>query len=138
MTLYEFTLICLKENGKDFNDIVWIGCKDFQITKENFITTSRKIEPDKPYFISTLPEDLIIVGDDFWLSRPVLYNEDLKSLSDIWIFNQMPIMPKIQKQIKTLSSSELSSEEKNYYYEKFKPNYWKVKLNHLVTKNKDI
>ncbi len=134
MTLYEFTLICLKENKKDFNDIVWIGCRDFQITKENFITASKNIEPDKPYFISTLPEDLIIAGDNFWLSRPVLYNEDLKSLNDIWIFNQMPIMPKIQKQIKTLSSSELSYEEKKYYYEKFKPDYWKVKLNHLVLK----
>lgn len=128
MTLYDYTLECLKNNGKDFDDIVWIGCESFCITKENFIALSKKTHPDNLYAVSSLPEDLVLVGDDFWLSRPVLYNENFSSLNDIWIFNKKPTMPQQTRTVKVISTQELSYDEKRFHSE----HYCQVKLKHFL------
>lgn len=130
MTLLYYTLQCLEENGKTLADVQWIGNNNFCIEISDFITHSQNLELDdckvNGVSLETLPTDLYIVGNDFWLARPVMYNEDLRYLSDIWIFNTKPEMPKAIKKIRTLSAKQLPKNEK---WEGFK-----VTLENLVEK----
>ena len=36
MTVYSYLITILKNYNKSIDDIQWIGCKDFQIVKDNF------------------------------------------------------------------------------------------------------
>lgn len=115
MTLLDLTIKCLELNGKTMNDIKWIGNKNFRIEINDFIKFSKKLNLEICRFdsvdLDTLPTDLVVVGDDFWLARPILYTEDCQYLSDVWIFNTMPEMPDTIKKIKTLSAKYLSENE---------------------------
>jgi len=112
MTLYDYTKICLQENGKTFDDIIWIGNKKFQIEIEDFIRLSQQLEMDpvplvNRIYLKSIPEDILIVGEDFWLERPVYYDAMFENLTDLWIFNTMPKRPVFYRKIKTLSAEYL-------------------------------
>ena len=59
MNFYEITLAFLDQYAKTFDDIDWIGSKDFTISKENFRETSERINvpAQQP---TTLPSQLQI------------------------------------------------------------------------------
>ena len=121
MTLLYYTVQCLEENGKTLKDIIWIGNQDFRIDINEFINYSMQLEMDsvplKSYKrLKSIPIDIVIVGKDFWLSRPIFYDESFSELTDLWIFNTMPEMPDTIKKIRTLSAKYLP---KNVEWEKF-------------------
>ena len=112
MTLFYYTVQCLEENGKTLKDIIWIGNQDFRIDINEFINYSMQLEMDsvplKSYIrLKSIPIDIVIVGKDFWLSRPVFYDESFSELTDLWIFNKKPLMPQFVKSIRHLSAAYL-------------------------------
>lgn len=116
MTLFYYTVQCLEENGKTLEDIIWIGNKDFRIDINEFIKYSMLLEmnnvPLKSYIrLKSIPIDIVIVGKDFWLSRPIFYDESFSELTDLWIFNKKPSMPQFVKSIRHLSADYLPKTE---------------------------
>ena len=92
MSLYEETLEALKENNKTFKDVLWIGGEDFEISKENFIELAKISEYDNGYGYQMVAEDLVVVGNDWWLERGEYDG------SEWWDFKTMPSRPNnIQK-----------------------------------------
>jgi hypothetical protein len=81
--LWEETIKELKDNGKNFDDVVAICGRKFQISKEDFIRHSNTIY-DSGYGASEVAEDLLIVGNDFWLERHEYDG------SEWWEFKQKP------------------------------------------------
>lgn len=84
--LLEETKIILAENGKTINDIVWIGCKDFEIPIASFLVLSDE-EYDNGYGGNEVPLDLIIVGKDWWLERGEYDG------AEWWEFKTLPKQP---------------------------------------------
>ncbi len=104
MNLYDCTLLMLHKHNKSFDDIIWIGCNEFCISKEDFIHHSKEINFDSLSLeLDYIPHDIVIVGENFWLSRPIHYYEDFKSIDDLWLYNEYPEQPKIIRKISTLS-----------------------------------
>lgn len=106
-TLYDVTLDCLKENGKSFNDVRWIGCKDFSIDINDFIKYSKNINSRTKDVLSVIPRDLVIVGDDFWLER-IEFFEDLlmDTIYDCWKYKEKPKKPKENRTIYSLNIND--------------------------------
>lgn len=55
--------------GKSFDDVKYIQGSDFGITKENFEQVAKKSEYYSGFGSAKVAEDLVIVGDDWWLER---------------------------------------------------------------------
>jgi len=70
MNLLKETLNYLEYKGKSPNTIRWVGSYDgeYQITWEEF-TAIADIEYDAGYGGQEIANDLVIVGDDWWLDR---------------------------------------------------------------------
>lgn len=90
----------LKKNGKTLDDIVWIGCQDFYITKENFFELANAEYWARAYYTQTAI-DLLIVGDDWWIKREC-DSED----REWFVFNKYPVKPYKCKKIRTLACDE--------------------------------
>ncbi|AQP41493.1 prophage Pi3 protein [Streptococcus gallolyticus] len=67
--LWEETLRKLATYEKTFKDVKYIQGLDFAITKENFEQVAKKTTYDSGYGKSEVAEDLVIVGDGWWLER---------------------------------------------------------------------
>ena len=67
-TFWEETIDALKDIGKTFDDVEWIGGDDFEISKENFERISNFIYDDG-YGEQEVAEDIKLVGKDFMLIR---------------------------------------------------------------------
>ena len=76
----------LKEHGKTFEDVTWIGCDKFQITKNDFIKCANQ-EYDDGYGAQEVATDLLVVGSDFWLERHEYDG------SEWWEYKELPKMP---------------------------------------------
>ena len=68
MNLYKETMNCLAEHGKTFDDVVAICGNEFRIKKDDFIKLSN-VEYDSGFGAPEVAEDLVVVGDGFWLER---------------------------------------------------------------------
>ncbi len=90
----------LEENGKSINDIVWVGCKDFEIPLASFLTLSDE-EYDSGYGGNEVPIDLVIVGNDWWLERGEYDG------AEWWEFKTLPKRPDVMKVPNTIFGSEL-------------------------------
>lgn len=67
--LWEETLRELATYGKTFKDVKYIQGSDFAITKENFEQVAKKSEYYSGFGTAKVAEDLVIVGDVWWLER---------------------------------------------------------------------
>ncbi len=67
--LWEETIELLKENGKTFDDVLFIQGIDFKITKENFESVAKKTDYDSGFGAQRVATDLVLVGDDWWIER---------------------------------------------------------------------
>ena len=65
---WEETIDALKDNGKTFDDVEWIGGNEFEISKENFKRISNFIYDDG-YGSQEVAEDIKLVGKDFIMIR---------------------------------------------------------------------
>lgn len=82
----------LKQNGKKLSDIVWVGCREFQIPMNEFIKCADQ-EYDAGFGSLYVAEDLLIVGSDFWLERHEYDG------SEWWEYKELPQMPQEVKHI---------------------------------------
>lgn len=58
----------LEMHGKTLNDIRWVGCYDYEIPLEQFMSLADKVY-DNGFGGQKVAADLIVVGDDWWLER---------------------------------------------------------------------
>lgn len=86
--LYEETVETLKRNGKKQEDIKWAGCKTFKIPLGKFWEIAKNTNYDSGYGGVVVAVELVLVGDDFWLSRGEYDG------SEWWNFNKKPEEPK--------------------------------------------
>ena len=68
MNLLQETKEKLKDNGKSFLDIEWVGCNEFRISMEDFMRLA-DVEYDEGFGRQWVAKDLIMVGEDFALIR---------------------------------------------------------------------
>ena len=66
--LLKETLEVLKENGKTPEDVEWVGCKEFWFTWKDFEEVAN-VEYYNSYGAAEVAEDLIVVGNNWWLER---------------------------------------------------------------------
>ena len=83
--LWEETLKILDENGKTFDDVLFIQGNDFQITKGNFEEVAKKSDYYSGYGAQHIAKDLVLVGEDWWIER----NE--YDGMEWWDFKSIPI-----------------------------------------------
>lgn len=98
--LKEETINVLKENGKTPDDVRWCGSEDFGWFSFDQLL---KIAPDyydSGYGGQEIAEDLIIVGEDWWLERKVYGG------SEWWEYKTTPQKPKNQSTPKTIRNGE--------------------------------
>ncbi|AKG74396.1 hypothetical protein [Salinicoccus halodurans] len=68
MNLKEETIEVLKENNKNISDIKWIGNKRFTIPHDEDLSIL-DVDYDDGFGSARIAEDLMLVGDGFWLER---------------------------------------------------------------------
>lgn len=67
--LWEETIGELAVHDKNFDDVMYIQGSDFGITKKNFEQVAKKTEYNSDFGSAKVAEDLILVGDNWWLER---------------------------------------------------------------------
>ncbi len=92
----------LKENNKKIEDIKWIGCKNFYVDTEDFIKLSDTFY-DADYGSPKVAEDLLIVGDNWWLERHEYDG------AEWWEYKSIPIKPQREEKIKALTIEQADS-----------------------------
>ena len=68
MNLYKEIIQCLEENGKTKSDVIWAGCEEFRIPLDVFWKIA-DVEYDECFCLVEVANDLLVVGEDFWLER---------------------------------------------------------------------
>lgn len=71
MNLLRETNVELRKHGKIPNDVIWVGRRSTNAVCSwgEFEKQSRFIEYDNGYGSPEVPEDLVVVGVDWWLER---------------------------------------------------------------------
>lgn len=71
MNLLRETVDCLHRNGKSVRDVKWVGRRSISAicSWDEFAEQARYIDYDNGYGSPEVPEDLAVVGDDWWLER---------------------------------------------------------------------
>lgn len=100
MNLLKETRNVLKKNKKTWEDVEWIGCREFSIAKDSF-TKLADVEYDSGYGSPEVATDLLIVGKDFYMDRREYDG------SEWWEFNVIP-EKKDEKTVFGLTSESLS------------------------------
>lgn len=59
--LWEETIKFLEENGKTFEDVLFIQGEDFKVTKENFEIVAKKTNYDDGFGAQHVATDLVLV-----------------------------------------------------------------------------
>lgn len=92
MNLLRETINSLQENGKALSDVKWVGRRSTNAVCrwEEFEEQSRYLEYDNGYGCALVPEDLVVVGDDWWLERSEYDGAEwweYKTLPKKWVGN---------------------------------------------------
>lgn len=90
MNLYKETIEVLTENGKTFDDVVAICGKEFQITKDDFLKYS-DVEYEEGDLYVEVAEDLMVVGNDFWLERREYDGNEWWEFKTMPKYKEMPL-----------------------------------------------
>lgn len=84
--LLEETKAILERNGKTLKDIRWVGNQYFLIDLANMEKTF-DVDYDSGFGMTEIAEDLLVVGDDWWLERHEYDG------SEWWEFKTLPKKP---------------------------------------------
>lgn len=97
--LLKETEAVLKEHGKSFDDVVWIGCEEYQISVVSFMSLADQ-EYEDGYGAPQVATNLVVVGNGFWLER-----EEYDG-SEWWEYKEPIPMPIETRDVKSLFASE--------------------------------
>ena len=86
--LWYETLKVLNNNEHSWDDVLYVACDDFMITKENFEEIAKATDYDDSFGGTDVADDLVIIGDNWWLSR------DEYDGSEWWRYNEKPDVSK--------------------------------------------
>ena len=89
---YEEIKNILKYHKKTLDDIKWVGARNYTIDKDKFFEDIKNLEYDSGYGLEVINLDLIIVGDNFYLTR---WEYDG---SEGFEYITMPVKPKNKKE----------------------------------------
>ncbi|WP_440450785.1 hypothetical protein [Ruminococcus intestinalis] len=101
MTIYSYLITILKNYNKSIDNIQWVGCKDFQIVKDDFLSYIQKKEYNE--FDLDLPYDLLLVGENFWI--------ELSDNGDTFVYKCLPKRPAKTINLRYFSTSNISENE---------------------------
>lgn len=99
----------LKEYGKTFEDVKWIGSENFYVDIDKFMELA-DTEYNSGYGRTEVALDLIIVGSNWWLERAEYDGMEW------WEFKQVPKKPKKELELKALTSNQAKKISPNNYY----------------------
>lgn len=83
INLLQETLNILERKGKTPKDVLWVGNEYKKTTWENFAEIA-DFSYDNGYGINEIADELVIVGDNWWLERGEYDG------SEWWSFKQLP------------------------------------------------
>lgn len=86
VNLLDITESVLKNNGKTFKDIEWIGCESYTIPIDNFKKIA-DVEINEESYEEEVFIDLVICGDDWWMERATYDGNEW------WEFRAIPTKP---------------------------------------------
>ena len=95
VNLKNCTLNVLKQHNKLPSDIKWVGCTSFKIPIEEFWKIADR-EYDGGYGGVEVAEDLIVVGENWWLERHEYDG------SEWWEYKELPQEPEKILSVPTL------------------------------------
>lgn len=95
VNLKNSTLNILNQHNKLPSDIKWVGCTNFKISIEEFWKLADR-EYDASYGSQEVAEDLIVVGDSWWLERHEYDG------SEWWEYKELPQEPEKILSVPTL------------------------------------
>lgn len=95
--LLEETTLILEKNGKSEKNVKWVGTDNVYFTWEEFKEVAKNTEYYSGYGSQKVAYDLLVAGDDFWLSR---WEYDG---SEGWSFNIVPKKPDTHFKVKILA-----------------------------------
>ena len=100
--LLQETIEILEASGKTLNDVKWVGTKD--VAFDGDIKALLNVEYDLLDRHRMIVEDLLVVGDDWWLERgdEPEYNDD--DGYEAWVFIQLPKPKKITNELNIFSA----------------------------------
>lgn len=101
--LKDETLKVLREHGKSPLDILWIGGDDFTIPEALFWRLADR-GYDDGYGAPEVAQDLVIVGDDWWLERSEYDG------AEEWDYKTLPTRPKEQRVVKRVIARDIGWE----------------------------
>lgn len=105
VNLLKETMDILNEHNKRWNDVIWVGCKDFKFSSQVFRKIA-DVEYDGGFGWQEVADDLLIVGSHWWLERHQYDG------SEWWDYKEIPLQP--GKEIKVKSVSVGQSERLGY------------------------
>lgn len=113
-TLKTETIDILKKHNKILSDIKWIGCRSFKIPINKFWELANRMY-DRGYGSAEVAEDLLLVGDSWWLERHEYDG------AEWWEYKELPQEPKKILSVPTLFPNE-DTDYKYMFLEDFNEN----------------
>lgn len=99
MNLLKETKSILKEHNLTIKDILYVQGYEFGISVENFLKLA-DTEYDSGYGAQKVANDLIVVGEDWWLERHEYDG------AEWWEYKELPKKNPIIKEVTTLIAEE--------------------------------
>ena len=93
------TIEVLKNHNKTINDINWVGNGKYYFDVNEFLNIAN-VEYDNGYGAPEVAEDLLVVGDNWWLERHEYDG------SEWWEYKEIPLKPNKKIELKALTISQ--------------------------------
>lgn len=100
------TLAVLEQYNKTTGDVLWVGSTDVKTTWIAFAQVA-DVEYDEGYGGQEVAEDLLIVGETWWLERHEYDG------SEWWEYKELPVMP--EKTINLVAAVSSQSVGRKYW-----------------------
>lgn len=88
-TLYDEMLEVLTENGKTFDDVLYVAVNETmdRLTTPKAVEEAKKIFMDDYEHLARLADPIIMKGDD-WIAERTVYREDFDASGNYWSFEE--------------------------------------------------
>lgn len=99
MNIFESLTFFLMNHNKRIDDIKWVGNDSTYMSMGEFVRLSKAVNDKNHFPLEFMPENLKLVGVDFWIEKK--HHDDyscvyLDDTDDCWVYNSMPQKPAMQ------------------------------------------